>query len=658
MKKFYFALAGFLFSVSCVFSESFDFVNKEINEILYSVSLFKGISIVPDDTVSGKIDFRCVGTNFDDVFDSFLKSGRLYVEKDENRWIVSKIKIAKNDEGLFSLDGCDVSPVQLFEKVAVKTGLCVTYENLPNVKVSLHTGFCDGEEILRRIAGLCPGFEVEKRASGFFHVAKSAKSPEPFAGGKIDISFQQTDGEKIFACNIQNANLSQVCEKLSLLAEKEFCFSLQNDMKISRAYFSGKNFEETLRTICLQGNAEFVFADGIYFILPSKNKNRMNETGKAWRECNLQHLSAPNFLSLAAKRFPEVETIQVNDSGKFIFLCDEKKFPEFLDFVNQSDVKKESRLVQLKYLQTSEFLANLPPFVSKNEITDSGRGDSFYFTGTESDYQYLVNHMEEFDKPVSMVTYDLLIMQYQTTDGKEWNPTFSVDRLKIGDKNAVCATLGSVMDLNLDVVGAFGLNFAMQLQAAITESKARVFADTTLNGVSGSTITFQNTNTYRYRDNNLDPETGKPIYSGVTKEIVSGLKLEVSGVVTGDGMITSKITASVSRQGTDLSAKNGNPPPSSEKVITTEVRAKSGEPVVLSGLIQNEETEAATRTPILSKIPLLGNLFKSKNKSREKTEMVIYLVPSAEIHGQKIDAEDDFATHSRELLEEFVCGNS
>jgi Flp pilus assembly secretin CpaC len=261
--------------------------------------------------------------------------------------------------------------------------------------------------------------------------------------------------------------------------------------------------------------------------------------------------------------------------------------------------------------------------------------------------------MEEFDRPVSRVSYDLLIMQYQTTDSNEWKPSFRIDRMKIGDRNSVSTTLGSVLDFNLDVVGVFGLSFAAELQAAIKGNKAKVFADTTLNGVSGSTIQFQNTNTYRYRDNNLDPETGIPIYSGVTKEIVSGLKLEVTGIVTGDGMITSKITASVSRQGTDVSSTTGNPPPSSEKVITTEVRAKSGEPVILSGLIQNEESQAVSRTPILSKIPLLGNLFKAKNKSSEKTEMVIYLVPSAEIFGQK-DESDDFLSHAKELIAEFV----
>ena len=190
--------------------------------------------------------------------------------------------------------------------------------------------------------------------------------------------------------------------------------------------------------------------------------------------------------------------------------------------------------------------------------------------------------------------------------------------------------LGSVLNLNLDVISTFGLKFAASLQASIEENDTQVFADTTLHGVSGKKINFQNTNTYRYRDNNIDPETGKPIFSGVTREIVSGIKIDILGRVSGDGMITSTVTASVTRQGVDTSASTGNPPPTTEKIVTTEVCGKSGEVVVLSGLIQNSESEIQSRTPVVSKIPILGNLFKKKEKIVEKSQMIIYLVPHLE----------------------------
>lgn len=634
--------------------EAYEFVNRDIHEILYALSLYTGISISADDTVSGKADFRCTGDNFDEGFDSFLTQARLYAEKSEKKWLVSRIRFQKNND-LYSLDAFDVTPMQLFEKTAIETGLCVTYDSLPNVKVSLHTGFCRQEEILKRITGLCMGFTLEREQENSFHVARNGQNQSQQSGKAL---FVKKDG--IWYVDVQNSSLSGAAEKFLSQAEKQFCFSLGNDARISRASFKAENFDEALHILCLQSGAEFSVQDGVYFLVPSKNKNQIAMTGKTWRKYELKFLKNAAAISLISKRFPEVDCIPLGDGENFIFLADDEKAESVIDFIALADEKNQTRLVKLKYIRTEDFIAHLPPFLDKSAISDTGHGDSFFFSGTEASYERLLKEIDLLDKPVSRVRYDLLIMQYQSTEGSEWSPKFKVGRVSLGDLNDAAVQLGSVMSLNMDVIGAFGLHFAADLQAAITESRAKVFADTTLNGVSGKPINFQNTNTYRYRDNNLDPETGEPIYSGVTKEIISGLKLEVTGTVTGDGMITTKITASVSRQGTDLSTTTGNPPPTSEKVITTEVRAKSGEPVVLSGLVQEEESENVSRVPLISRIPLIGRLFKAKEKSSEKTELVIYLLPSAEIFDarEKDEGKERDALKARLLaLSEKIAGS-
>lgn len=608
--------------------EAYEFIDRDIHEILYALSLYTGFSISADDTVSGKADFRCTGENFDDSFEAFLLQSRLYVEKSGNRWTVSRVRIQKNND-LYSLDAFDVSPVQLFEKIAIATGFCVTYDSLPGVKVSLHTGFCKSEEILKRITGLCMGFSIEKEQEKSFHVTRNTSAQAQGAGSGKAL-FALNDGK--WLVDVQNTPLSVAAEKFFTEAGKEFCFLLSNEQKIMRASFKSDDFDEALSLLCVQAGAEYVVREGVYFLKASKNRNLFAQAGKKWRKHELNFLRNTDCISLLCKRFPEIECLPVSEES-FLFLCDDDEFSSINAFVSEIDTRNDSRIINLKYIRTEDFMAHLPPFLEKGAISDTGQGDSFFFSGSEAAYDRLIDELSVLDRPVSRVRYDLLIMQYQSTKDAEWNPRFKAGRVKLGDMTEGAVQLGSVLNLNLDVIGAFGLHFAGELQTAISESRAKVFADTTLSGVSGKPINFQNTNTYRYRDNNLDPETGEPIYSGITKEIISGLKLEVTGTVTGDGMITSRITASVSRQGTDLSTTTGNPPPTSEKVITTEVRAKSGEPVVLSGLVQEESNENVSRIPLISRIPLLGRLFKAEEKSAEKTELVIYLLPSAEIFG-------------------------
>jgi type II secretory pathway component GspD/PulD (secretin) len=107
--------------------------------------------------------------------------------------------------------------------------------------------------------------------------------------------------------------------------------------------------------------------------------------------------------------------------------------------------------------------------------------------------------------------------------------------------------------------------------------------------------------------------------------------LEINGWVSGDGMITTTVTASVSKRGNDVSNVIGNPPPTSEKMLTTHVRARSGETVILSGLRQNDSTIIEQRVPLISRIPILGWLFQSKNNTTENTQMIIYLVPHVDL---------------------------
>ncbi len=662
-------LTGFVLLLTWMFlfpagAESFEFVDRDIPEILYAVSLCKNVTVICDDTVRGKADFRFAGENFEKAFDSFLLRNRLYAQKAEDGWIVSKVKIelkAVDDDVLFKLDACDVPLLNVLEKVSVKTGIGITYDPLPEIAVNVHTPFCSAAELFQSLVNLASGYELKKGSgkneSDFFHVARVVgRENQIVNSGRAEFV---RNGES-WDCNVQNASCGYALERLFTMAQKKYSFISGTEGKIVRASLRGKSFEEMVQILCGQSGCQFNLCGDVYLISGSKNsRENLIKESKKWIFQKLNNLNRDEFASIFGKRFGEVEYVMLKDNSGFMFLGDEVLRKEIEDFCKGCDVAVKSSLVQLKYLRFKDFYSNLPPSVDKSLVKDSGKGDSFYFTGNEEAFRKLKEVLGELDVPASSITYDLLIMQYQKSQNDDWTINYGADKLFLGDRNGLTAGLGSVLNLNIDVVSSFGLKFAGNLEAAINETRAHVFADTTLNGVSGSTINFQNTNTYRYRDNNLDPDTGKPVYSGVTREIVSGLKLEVTGTVTGNGMITSKITASVSRQGADTSSKTGNPPPSSEKIITTEVSSKSGQPVILSGLVQTEESESQSRFPVMSRIPVLGWLFKSRVKAKEQTELVIYLVPKVNglVEMPEMERDKTRLMRIRRCYKEFVDGN-
>jgi MSHA biogenesis protein MshL len=66
---------------------------------------------------------------------------------------------------------------------------------------------------------------------------------------------------------------------------------------------------------------------------------------------------------------------------------------------------------------------------------------------------------------------------------------------------------------------------------------------------------------------------------------------------------------------------------SSVRESDTIIRAKSGEIVVIGGLIETRKVDLESKTPLLGDIPFLGELFKSKSETTQKKELVIMLKP-------------------------------
>ena len=622
------AFCHFAVAQGAVFS--WDFNDCEIKDILFAVSVDTGISIVPDDTVSGKGDLKFAGGDFDLAFEAFLKSNRLFVKRDGSVWTVSKIRVSVED-GLFSLEAYDLLPVQIVEKLSEVMDKVVTFESLPVQRISVCFRGVTEAVLMDCLAKRFGVYSVERDENGYCFV----KSPEVRGSGAFRsegfsgmVKIEMLEDREGGAVSVDAADcrFSEVLDKL--FAGKSYCLLSDADCKIQRSVFVGSDFEDTLSILCAQSGFDFILENDIYYIFASPSVREELVSGKrTWRKFTLRFTKSQDFLTFISKRIGKLETLVLPDEYSFLCYASSSEASDINDLISEVDLKVSTYVVNLKYLKPSEFLEHLPPSVDRNALYVADENCGIYFKGTEAAYAALCEQLKICDRPAVRLSYDLLILQYDETVQNNWSSSFSAKRLNLGDRNGISAVLGSVMGFNLNVVTSFGLTFAAELQGSIEENKTRVYADTTLHGVSGREIHFQNTNTYRYRDNNVDPETGKPIYSGVTREIASGIKLDVLGWVSGDGTITSKVTASVSRQGNDSSASSGNPPPTSEKLVTTEVCGKSGEPVVLSGLVQTAESEQQKRSPFISRIPLLGNLFKNKTKTKELMQMVIYLVP-------------------------------
>lgn len=94
--------------------------------------------------------------------------------------------------------------------------------------------------------------------------------------------------------------------------------------------------------------------------------------------------------------------------------------------------------------------------------------------------------------------------------------------------------------------------------------------------------------------------------------------------------------------------------------VTTEVMVPDGGTTVIGGVLSDDEREDQDRTPGLSNIPLLGNLFKRKGVSRETSEVLFFITPRihrADYSGNPTSGRVVDSTRTTTLIQPVPLGN-
>jgi type IV pilus assembly protein PilQ len=106
------------------------------------------------------------------------------------------------------------------------------------------------------------------------------------------------------------------------------------------------------------------------------------------------------------------------------------------------------------------------------------------------------------------------------------------------------------------------------------------------------------------------------------------LKLDVTPNITPDDRILLDLVVNQDSVGELVPSGNGGLIPTIDTTeLTTQVLVGNGETVVLGGVFKNEELVKVEKVPLLGDIPYLGNLFKSRANTQQKTETLIFITP-------------------------------
>ncbi len=103
----------------------------------------------------------------------------------------------------------------------------------------------------------------------------------------------------------------------------------------------------------------------------------------------------------------------------------------------------------------------------------------------------------------------------------------------------------------------------------------------------------------------------------------ANLKLEVTPQITPEGSIILDVDINKDSRGETTTAGIAI----NTKHVQTQVLIENGGTVVIGGIFEQIEIDDVTKVPLLGDIPFMGNLFKNKSKTANKSELLIFITP-------------------------------
>ncbi|MBI3595862.1 MAG: type IV pilus secretin PilQ [Nitrospirae bacterium] len=157
----------------------------------------------------------------------------------------------------------------------------------------------------------------------------------------------------------------------------------------------------------------------------------------------------------------------------------------------------------------------------------------------------------------------------------------------------------------------------MDNKDALISSGTEIFIQSAV--LSGSTSTGTTGTT------SSGTSTGATGVGGLTK-IDAKLELTVRPHITPDNQVVMHVKAD--KKEPDFNREVQGIPPLSTRTAETDLLVKDGETIVIGGIYTRNESVDTQGIPFLSRIPILGWLFKKENKVDNQSELMIFITPT------------------------------
>ena len=259
--------------------------------------------------------------------------------------------------------------------------------------------------------------------------------------------------------------------------------------------------------------------------------------------------------------------------------------------------------------------------------------NSVLIWGTRAEFNKIEAALKRLDLPLTQVLIDASIIEVTLNDDLQYGLKWAFS----GDARSGYSGIGNVGGLTSSAASTVssGFTYALSngagtLKATISalaqKSLVKMLSNPSLMVLDNHTATMSVGDQVPVVSATIDTSTAGTSTTNTFQYKDTGVSLAVTPSVNSGNIVAMQIDQTVTDVVQDA-ASSTTQPRFLQRQIGSKVAVRSGESIVLGGLIKDNQTTSKNGVPLLQDLPLVGNLFAQNRTNGVRTELLVIITP-------------------------------
>ena len=411
-------------------------------------------------------------------------------------------------------------------------------------------------------------------------------------------------------------------------------------------YLKDVSVIDAIGIIASTNNLAYEQTGGLIRIMSQKDYE--NSHGKSFEDKTRQEVVKLNYASATevGKALGQMKSgmgkiISEDVSNTIVIIDTPENIRKMKEVVSGMDAPLVTEVFSLDYAKAELLKDKISEMVSKDagSVKFDEKTNKLVIRDTQQKVEDIRKVINAFDEKTRQVVIDANIVQVTLSDkysyGIDWADIAKMGDVKLTGDISFSTGLSNVTPSTLSIATTGGNHTAI-VSLLKTYGKTNVLSRPRITVMDRQEAKILVGAKEVYVTSDVTTTSGGTYHTTDHVQFVDvGVRLAVTPEINRAGFVTLKIKPEVSNADATKTVELKNPDGSTRTIVPyvttseaeTSVIIKDGTTIIIGGLMKDTFVDHRERVPFIGDMPLIGKLFSAKGKSKEKTELVIFLTP-------------------------------